>query len=143
MNVEGVLLVLVAIVILARLALYAYAEDWGTKAPVEGLLSNIVFGALAVVLLVAWAHAAWMAMQWLMIPNALTVLVALVLCASAISGGALLDGVMGVAPVHPGRVAVAAIAAVLFAASRWWTWLLRTVVAFLNDPAGTIKGRKK
>lgn len=142
-NVAGVFLLLIALLIAGRMALYAWAESWGARAHIEGIVSNAVFGIGAVIILIVWVDAEWQAVRWLMIPKAITIFVSVVICASAISGGALLEGVAGGSPVHPGLVALLAVAACLLAASPFWVWALRSTMRFLNNPMKAFGGKRK
>jgi hypothetical protein len=124
-NAAGVLLLIVAISLAGRLVLYVFVEDYGRKAQTEGLASNVVFGAGAVVMLIAWVYAEWQTVQWLMIPKMVLVLVTLAIAGQAIRNGS-----------PPLYVGLAAIGALLFGASPFFIWLLRSMMHFLNDPIG-------
>jgi hypothetical protein len=127
-NAAGVLLLIVSIILAGRLFLYVFVEDYGRKAQTEGLITNIVSGAGTVVMLVAWVYVEWQSVQWLMIPKVVLVLVTLAIAVSAIRDGD-----------PPLVIGLAAIGVLLFGASPFFIWLLRTMMHFLNDPIGFLE----
>lgn len=119
------LLIIAVIVIIARLCVYVWAENWGAKHHLLGTVSNITFIGLLSIMLCGWASVEWKLLRWLMIPNVSLILVAILICFSKISESKVF---------HPVPLALIMIAALIIAASPLFLWLVRTIVQFLNDP---------
>jgi hypothetical protein len=113
----GVFQVLLAVLVLGRLAIYEFVQHGGGDAKVIGVLSSVLFCGGAIVLLIAWIRMAWEEMQWLAIVQYVLVFVLILVSVSILDDGALLSGDFHADATHPILAAVIAVAAFLLAAS--------------------------
>src|SRR5580704_1585593 len=66
---EGAFLLIVPFIMGGRLALYALVEDWGTRSGNVGIVADIAFGILALIVVGVWLRATWQAQRILMVPS--------------------------------------------------------------------------
>jgi len=140
-NGPGALLLVVVFIIAGRLGLYAFVEDWGNAAANEGVVANIVSILGSLIVLCAWAREEWRRSRWLMIPAGIVVSVALVVCGASLIGGENIAGMPVSHRAHTSFVALFACAGFGLAASRFFTWMIKRAMNFLNHPIRTLRGQ--
>lgn len=135
-SLAGAFLILLAFVIVGRLAIFQFVQDGGATADTVGLISNVLFGAGTVVLLFVWARTEWGEIEWLAIPKFVLVFVALLFAGSVFSDGALLRGEFKAPATHPFLAGLIAIVALLLAASPLAVMCVRWILHSLQNLFG-------
>lgn len=132
----GVFLILLACLIVGRLALYQFVEIDGNASAALSVLTNLLFAGGSVVLLVMWVRAEWEEVVWLAVPKFTIVFVLLLFCADVVSDGAILRGEWRAELTHPILAGVIAIAGLLMAASPLAVLLVRGALQLVNNGLG-------
>ena len=109
-------LLILAVLVAARLALYLIIEKSGNKAFIEAMIANGVFGVGWVVIFGKWAWSEWLASKWLTVAKCSLILAAMVIALDGITDGEIWAGRM-VAGHNALRPLVGLIVALLICAS--------------------------
>jgi len=128
----GVFLVLVAFVVVGRLALYSFVEDGGTGTQFIGNVTDVLFAAGSALLLYSWVRAEWAEIAWLAVPKFVFVFVMLLICTSVFSNGALLQGDWSAPPTHPILASLIAVVTLSLAASPLAIVAVSSILRLLN-----------
>jgi len=117
-------------------------ETDGTEAPVEAMAAKSSTRGAALALLGVWVHTEATRFEWLMIPNALIVLLTIMICLNAVSGDRL-HGKATFPRAPAGEVTIVAAMGLLMATTRFWVWAIDRTTILLSDPIGAYKRRRK
>jgi hypothetical protein len=113
----GAFQVLLAVMILGRLALFEFVQHGGTTANLLGVLLTLLFLGGSIVILSVWVRIVWEEFQWLAIVNYVLVIVMGLISISVLDDGALFRGEFRADAIHPVLAALIAILTCLLAAS--------------------------
>ncbi len=113
----GVFQVLLAVLVLGRLAIFEFVQHGGTEAKVIGIASSVLFCAGSIVLLFVWIRLVWEEIQWLAIVQYVLVFVLMLVSVRVLDDGALLSGDFHAGATHPILAAAIGVLTFLFAAS--------------------------
>jgi hypothetical protein len=136
-------LIIIAVLMAGRMALYLYAD----RSSMEAMIASLLLGGAAAAMLILWTAAEWRAARWLMIPKTVLLLVAFVIAAEILASGMQWIGEMTgwVGVTGPPRVAAwrafkLALGALLLAALPLCGWLVNLILNLLTEPVETVKG---
>jgi len=138
-NKSTIFLIIAALEVLARLALFIVVEDWGNRANDLGVLVT-TFGSIALLATVAgWANYEAQTVGWLVVPNCIFLLVATLICTSVFDPIVFENG-KELGTVHdPVIAATAFILCLLFAATRLLFFAVWWLLSFITDPRKVFK----
>jgi hypothetical protein len=113
----GAFQVLLAVMILGRLALFEFVQHGGTTANLLGVFLTLLFLGGTLVILSVWARIVWEEFQWLAVVNYVLVIVMGLISLSVLDDGALFRGEFRADAIHPILAALIAVLTCLLAAS--------------------------
>ena len=131
-------LVIFALLVLGRMALYVYVEQMGGNAGIEARPANGLFGGASLIVLGIWVVNEIKSSGWLMMPKAMVIVVALVIAASVFSNGRIWEGTATVPGGQPWNAVALVLAGLLVAATPFCEWLVNTIVDLVSDPSALV-----
>jgi hypothetical protein len=131
-------LVIFALLVLCRMALYVYVEQMGGEAGIEARPASGLFGGAGLIVLAFWVVNEIRASSWLMMPKAMLILVALLISASIFSNGKVWVGTPTAPGGKPWHVLALVLAALLVAATPFCEWLVNTIVQLVSHPVALV-----